>query len=53
LDHPPKDQLVLPLRQKLVDEANEGLVDVVLRHGRAGPVDIRVCHVTPEIHQVH
>jgi hypothetical protein len=53
LDHPPEDQLVLPLRQKLVDEANEGLVDVVLRHGRADPVDIRVCHNSPEIHQIH
>ena len=43
LDHPPEDQLVLPLREKLIDEADEGLMDIVLRHGRADTVDISAC----------
>jgi hypothetical protein len=45
-----EDELVLALRQELVDEAYERLMDVVLGYCGADPVDICACH---EIHPIN
>ena len=44
LRHAPEQQLGAAVRQKLVDEFDEGRVHVMVGHGRPDPVDISHCH---------
>jgi hypothetical protein len=44
LDHSLEKNLSFTIRQELIDEVDEGLVDVVLWDGSTNTVDIGDCH---------
>jgi hypothetical protein len=44
LGHSLHEKLGLPIREKLIDETDEGLVDIVLGNRRTNPVDVRSRH---------
>jgi hypothetical protein len=44
LGHAPHEKLGLSIGEELIDETDEGLVDIVLGYGRTNPVDVRNRH---------